>query len=89
MGVLLFSPIIFADCPTDSEMDSMAGWEKVIFDTIFTHTNHSDCLLNKPQTSTSTEQLYAFWKSLKGDKDFPNNRLNRLSDLTLEEWIGQ
>jgi PRTRC genetic system protein B len=76
-----------ADCPTDSEMDSMAGWEKVIFDTIFTHTNHTHCLLNKPQASTSTEQLYAFWKSLKGDNDFPNNRLNRLSDLTLEEWI--
>ncbi|PCJ88319.1 MAG: hypothetical protein COA54_03375 [Thiotrichaceae bacterium] len=78
-----------ADCPSDSDIGSMAGWEKVIFDTIFTHTNHDSCLLNKPQTMTTTDQLYAFWKSLKGDKHFPTNRLSRLSDLTLEEWIEQ
>ena len=78
-----------ADCPSDSDIESMAEWEKVIFDTIFTHTNHDKCLLNKSQTSTTTDQLYAFWKALKGDKHFPTNRLNRLSDLTLEEWIEQ
>ena len=78
-----------ADCPDDSDIESMTGWEKVIFDTIFTHTNHDSSLLNKPQMTTTTEQLYAFWKALKGDKTFPMNRLNRLSDITLEEWIVQ
>jgi len=78
-----------ADCPCDSDIESMAGWESVIFKTIYTHTNHDRCLLNKPQTSTTTDQLYSFWKSLKGDKYFPTNRLNRLSDTTLEEWIEQ
>jgi len=78
-----------ADCPSDSDIESMAGWESVIFKTIYTHTNHARCLLNKPQTSTTTDQLYWFWKSLKGDKYFPTNRLNRLSDTTLEEWIEQ
>jgi len=76
-----------AHCPQDSDLESMAKWESVIFDTIFTHTNHDRCLLNKPQTSTSTRQIHAFWKGLKGDKQFPTDRLHRLSNLTLKEWI--
>lgn len=76
-----------ANCPENSEIESMAGWESVIFDTIFTHTNHNNTLRQKGNAPTSTKELCNFWKSIKDNKRFPNNRLNSLSDTTLEQWI--
>jgi len=78
-----------ADCPDNADIESMAGWESVIFDTLFTHTNHDFTLQQESNKSTSTKELYAFYKSIKSDMRFPKNRLNTMSELTLEEWIQQ
>jgi PRTRC genetic system protein B len=76
-----------ADCPDNADIENMAGWESVIFETIFTHTNHDFTLQQKSNERTSTKELHAFYKSIKSDTSFPKNRLNAISELTLEEWI--
>jgi len=78
-----------ANCPANADIDSVAGWQSVIFDTLFTHTNHSSTLRQKQNKQTSNKRLFSFWRSIKGDKQFPNNRLNKLHNLTLEEWVEQ
>lgn len=78
-----------AKCPDDSGLENIKGWESVIFDSEFTHTNHSQTLEQKGDKETSTEELYNFWKSLRGDKVFPANRLNRMNDTTLQEWLEE
>lgn len=78
-----------ADCPDNADIESMAGWESVIFDTIFTHTNHSYTLNHNENKLTLSTFLFRFWKSIRGNKQFPNKYLNTLSDITLQEWIEQ
>lgn len=78
-----------AECPDNADVDSMSQWEGVIFSTYFTHTNHNNTLRSREEESTSTDELFAFWKSLKGDNKFPVSLLNKQTDLTLEEWIEE
>lgn len=57
-----------ATVPADMSLQSMAGWEGVIFDTRFSHVNHTATLKllrrGQPVSSVSTTQHVAFWKKL-------------------------
>lgn len=78
-----------ADCPDNADFESMQQWEAVIYATYFSHTNHDHTLRSRKRNITSTDALFAFWKALKGNNKFPVSRLNKLTDLTLEEWIEE
>jgi len=76
-----------ADCPDGAELDDMFAWNKVIYETFFTHINHSHTLATKDDKETSTKQLFSFWKSLKGKTKFPLAKLNKDEFMSVEEWI--
>lgn len=78
-----------AVCPDNADIDSMQQWEDVIYKTRFSHQNHNHTLATKNNKNVSTDDLFAFWKSLKGVKKFPVKQLNQITDLTLEEWIEE
>lgn len=77
-----------ADCPEKCELDDRAGWESVIYDTSFSHTqhNHPHTLSKKYGKDITTRGLFNFWKKLKDKKQFPLDALHP-DTQTLEEWI--
>ena len=76
-----------AVCPDNADVDTMKQWEEVIYLSYFTHINHDYTLRSKNKKNTSTDHLFTFWKTLKGEHKFPVSRLNKQTDITLEDWI--
>lgn len=69
-----------ADLPGGCGLQHMAGWEAVIFDTMFSHTNHDHTLSKKYADKkgwVSTERNVAFWRGLAKAKTtaFPADAL--------------
>lgn len=66
-----------ADLPPDCTIESMKGWEDVIYRTRFTHVNHDFTLRFPKKSSVSTPDHYKWWCELErsGAKRFPSASL--------------
>lgn len=79
-----------ATLPREGGVDSMSGWESVIFDTMFSHVNHENTLvLSDPakNKAVTNRQHLQFWKKQVGSGVFPNRHLTPLR-VTLEEFLA-
>jgi PRTRC genetic system protein B len=81
------------ELPSDTTVDSLPQWQKVIEQTFFTHTNHRRTLVSREKEVTDDE-LYGFWQSLEGVDQFPTRRLTPIlcddkQPLYLEDWINE
>lgn len=66
-----------ATLPATFEVESRGEWEQAVFDTAYSHTNHSDTLNLKDKRSVSNMDHLRFWRELEKEKAtrFPSRAL--------------
>ena len=85
-----------AKLPTGSRLEDKAGWELVVFESAFTHVNHSESLKppagrgkRKGKGASPDKADADFWMTREGEQAmFPDALLNPLG-LTLAQWVGR
>lgn len=79
-----------ASLPNGCNVDDMAAWESVMFDTAFSHVNNPSTLLLESKNGVDTKAHFKFWQSLSRKKceAFPNGYLVPLVS-SLEAFIQE
>lgn len=77
-----------ARLPEGASMADKAGWEAVILDSAFTHTNHGDTLADPTKGGQRKGADADFWNGRGGkNSPFPDNQLHPIG-CTLGEWVA-
>ena len=71
--------------PAKTTLEAMPVFEQAVYDTKFSHVNHTQTLLADGAVSNNAH--YKFWKSLSGENEFPLDRLNP-TNLTVADLIS-
>lgn len=74
--------------PDSWTVDDMSAWERVIYDTYNTHTNHHATLRLEGRSEIGDHDHFHFWRDLAKQKAscFPNNVLVS-KKLSIQQWL--